>query len=165
MFHSKEQFMKKGANFLAIVSCFTLGFSSAHADFPGQDGATAGQPGDKMFKEMDSDGDGAISRAEYDVFHANRFKEMDTNGDGKITRDEVKAERNKLLKNSRDRRFEAADANHDGVLTREETKKIPMLFRYFDEMDANHDGKVTREEMNIAMDYWRHKRQRMTHPG
>jgi hypothetical protein len=150
---------------LSIVFCFTFGAASAHADSAGQGGMASGQFGDKIFKAMDSNGDGSISRAEFDAFHASRFKETDTDGDGKITPDEMRAEQKKIAEAGKDKRFDEADANHDGVLTREESKKIPMLFRHFDEMDGNHDNKVTRAEMDFAMEYWRRKREAMKHPG
>jgi len=157
--------MKKVVYSFAIISSFTLAVSLAYADTSLPAGTMQGQFEGKIIKAMDTNGDGVISRAEFDAFHANRFKEMDANGDGKLTPDEITTERNKILKNGQDKRFDAADANHDGMLTREETKKNPMLFRHFDEMDANHDGKVTREEMNFAMEYWRNKREKMKRPG
>jgi hypothetical protein len=140
--------MKKTINYLAIASCFTLGASLAHADPWGPsgtmhdgmmqggamyggmmfDGPMYGYMESRMFKDVDTNGDGSISRAEFDAFHAKRFKEMDANGDGKITLDEMKAEHKKILEKARNDRFDA--------------------------MDTNHDGKVTREEMNAAMDKW-----------
>ena len=120
--------MKKTINHLAIVSCFTLGASLAHAestghDEPMRDGQmsnvqTRGQMEDKMFKEADANGDGAISRAEFDAVHVKRFKEMDANGDGKITRDEMNAARKKIMEKAKNSRFDEADANHVGALTR-----------------------------------------------
>ena len=60
--------MKKTVNYLAIVSCFTLGASLAHAEPMGHDepmhggqmpnGQMHGQMEDKMFKDADTNGDG-----------------------------------------------------------------------------------------------------------
>ena len=150
--------MKKTVNFLAIVSCFTLGASLAHAESMGHDGPMHGQMEDKMFKGADTNGDGAISKAEFDAFHVKRFKEMDANGDGKITLDEMKAAHKQMLEKGKDKRFDEADANHDGALSREETEKMPMMSRRFEEIDANHDGKVTREEMDAVMEKLRSRR-------
>lgn len=146
--------MKKTAINLAIVFGFTLGASLAqaepggHGDSGRQEGQQRGQMEDKVFKEMDTNGDEAISRAEYDALHARRFKETDTDKDGKITREEINAARKKLMEKARNSRFDEADANHDGTLTREEAEKMPLLSKNFEKVDANHDGKVAREELD-----------------
>ena len=159
--------MKKTISYLAIASCFVLGVSLAQAGSPekcgpmhdGQmHGQMHGQMEDKMFKGADADGDGAISKAEFDAFHAIRFKEMDANGDGRITPDEMKSAHMQMLEKGKDKRFDEADANHDGALSREETEKMPMMSRRFEEIDANHDGKVTREEMDAVMEKRRYMR-------
>lgn len=148
--------MKKTINYLALVSCIALGASLAHADPRGRgeqrgDGPMHGQMEDRLFKEADTNGDSAISKAEFDAVHAKRFKEMDANGDGKITREEMQAAGKKMMEKASNSRFDEADANHDGALTREEAAKMPMLSKNFDKVDANHDGKVTREEMDAEM--------------
>lgn len=143
--------MNKTAIYLAVVTGFTLGASLAYAepmaygDPAKQDGPQRGQMEDRIFQNMDTNGDNAISRAEFDAFHDRRFKRSDANNDGKITRDEMSAPRLKSM--SRNNIFDETDANHDGALTREEALKMPMLSRNFENVDANHDGKVTREEM------------------
>jgi Ca2+-binding EF-hand superfamily protein len=167
--------MKISIKYLAIVSCFTLsvslGASLAHAESMGHDepmhkgmhddhmsGDHMGeQMEDKHFKEMDTNGDGMVSKTEFDAAHNRHFKEMDTNGDGQLSRDEMKAGHKKMMEKAKDKHFEEADANHDGVLTREEAKNMPMLSKHFDEVDANKDGKVTREEMAAAMEKMRKK--------
>jgi Ca2+-binding EF-hand superfamily protein len=161
--------MNKPLHYIVAAFCVALSASLAHAAATGA-GPMPGVPmheqlGSQHFKDMDTDGDGMVSKAEYDANHDKHFKEMDTNGDGKLSPDEMRAGHKDAANESMQKRFEDADANHDGVLTREETKKIPMLYRHFDEMDANHDGKVTREEMEMATEYWRHKREKMKTPG
>ena len=84
---------------------------------------------EKMFKEADTNGDGAISMTEFNAFQAGHFKRMDANGDGKITRDEMEAGHKKQMGKGTthlDKRFNAADANHDGGLDREEVKAMPQ---------------------------------------
>jgi Ca2+-binding EF-hand superfamily protein len=46
-------------------------------------------------KRADNDGDGAISKAEFDAQSAERFGKLDTNGDGKIDATEMQAQRGK----------------------------------------------------------------------
>ena len=79
----------------------------------GQPGAAGGI----FFKEMDTNGDGVISKQEFDAFHNAHFKEMDTNKDGKITREEMDAEHKKMAEKcdvSYETRFDEVDINHDG---------------------------------------------------
>ena len=146
--------MKKDHVTLAIVICFALAAPLAHADPEMHHGQEGGQMAEKMFKEADTNGDGAISMDEFNAIQAGHFKRMDANGDGKITRDEMEAGHKKRMGKGTthlDKRFDAADANHDGGLNREEAKAMPKLSMYFDEVDTNKDGKVTREEYFDAM--------------
>lgn len=53
---------------------------SPHAGFHG-----------KYFEKRDTDGDGAISRAEWMAASEERFKKADADGNGSVTRDEMKA--------------------------------------------------------------------------
>lgn len=83
-------------------------FKSAHDDMPM--GGPKGPPGDdgrgpmanardemraahqgQMFKTMDTNSDGVISREEFQTREQARFKEMDTNGDGQLSADELSA--------------------------------------------------------------------------
>ncbi len=45
----------------------------------------------KMWEKMDANGDGDISREEFDKAHSESFKAMDSNNDGKISKQEKKA--------------------------------------------------------------------------
>ena len=165
--------MKKIIHCLAFVSLFTLAVSLAHADahgsggdkhdgaghdgsghdVSGQDDSMRGHSEDKMLKKMDSNGDGTLSRAEFDAFHLKHFDELDANKDGKITLEEMKTGHKGMSEKGmgKAKGFDEVDTNKDGALSRQETEKMPMLSKRFDEMDANHDGKVTREEMGAAM--------------
>lgn len=146
--------MKKGCVYFAMASSFVLGSFPALAEPDSQHGQMHGQMEEQMFKEADTNSDGAISKAEFNAFQSRYFKKMDTNGDGKITHDEMEAGHNKIRESGTthlDRRFNAADANHDGELDRTEAESMPMLAMYFDEVDANKDGKVTRQEYLEAM--------------
>lgn len=156
--------MKNYINFFAVISCFVLSITSAHASDENCSSLTHKEsnasPQGAMFEDVDTNGDGSISKAEFDAYYskqnAKHLREMNANKDGRIAPDEMQG----LLKRDTrqnngtanlDQRFSAADTNHDGVLDREEANAMPMLKYYFDKVDANKDGKVTRQEYLDAM--------------
>lgn len=151
--------MKKPIGNIAVVSILVMSVSMAHAE--NMQGQPHGAGNGSLFSRLDTNGDGSISKAEFDAFNAEHFKNLDTNNDGKITPDELQAIQNHIPQNQGmghgdvtthlDQRFYAADVNHDGGLDREEAKNMPMLSKYFDDVDANKDGKVTRQEYFNAM--------------
>jgi hypothetical protein len=152
--------MKKAIIYLATASCFALSTNLAHAegDAPVENPHSQhhGQMDGMVFNKLDTNGDGVISRKEFNAYNAKHFKELDTNKDGKLTLEELQGGQNPRMGHGDgtthlDQRFNAADANHDGGLDREEAKNMPMLSMYFDEVDANKDGKVTRQEYFDAM--------------
>ncbi len=111
--------------------------------------------GGVSFQEMDKNGDGAVSKKEFDAFYNARFKELDANRDGKISADEMGAvDRNKMGKSdvNFEHRFDEVDINGDGVLSRDEAEiGMPMIFARFDEFDTNKDGKISKDEMATGM--------------
>lgn len=170
--------MQNTLRFIAAASlmlCANALYAEPDDNSDAVQGHMHGKTGEMMFKNMDTNHDGVVSRAEFNVFNAKRFKELDANHDGKITQEEV-AQRHKGMAQRGtnaahgmppehppvggqartgtthlDERFNAADANHDGGLDRTEAANMPMLSMYYDEVDANKDGKVTREEYFNAM--------------
>jgi Ca2+-binding EF-hand superfamily protein len=140
--------MKMTIGYFAVVFGLVTSISLAHA-------------GSSLFSRLDTNGDGLISKAEFDAFNDRHFKNLDANNDGNITPEELRAIQAQILSNQGmghgdgtthlDQRFFAADANHDGGLDRTEAVNMPMLSKYFDEVDANKDGKVTRQEYFDAM--------------
>ena len=157
--------MKKTTRYLVAVSSFILSAGLAHADgeqcdSPMHNSSKVSQQQGIPFKTVDTNGDGAISKAEFNAYYAKHnarhFKEVDINKDGKITPDEMQGGRRQDMGHSDgtthlDQRFNAADANHDGGLNKAEANEMPMLNAYFDQVDANKDGKVTRQEYFDAM--------------
>ena len=129
----------------------------------------------EMFKQMDKNGDGAISKKEFEAFHNALFKEMDANKDGKLTPEEMDAEHHSKMQEpcevSFDQRFDESDINHDGALSKDEAEiGMPMLFAHFDELDTNKDGKISKEELAASVKkmhekmHGRHDIEKMT-PG
>ena len=152
--------MNKTFAYLAAAFCFTLSTNLARAAVEKCDenmhGQHHGEMEGMMFKKLDTNGDGVISKAEFNAFNARHFKKLDTNNDGKLTPEELQGGHKQEMGHGDgtthlDQRFNAADANHDGGLDREEASNMPMLSQYFDEVDANKDGKVTRQEYLDAM--------------
>ncbi len=143
--------MKRTADYLAVVFLFTLGTNLLYAD-PAESGwKKDGPPLEQHFKDMDTNNDGFITKAEFDAEHTKYFQKMDANGDGKLSRDEMRDGHMKTLKKVKDSRFDKADSNNDGKLSRDEVEKMPRLSRRFEEIDTNKDGQVSREELDAVM--------------
>jgi hypothetical protein len=58
----------------------------------------------KMFKELDANEDGEISKAEFQVKHDERFKAMDVDGNGSISQEEAKAHKKERKDKAKERR-------------------------------------------------------------
>lgn len=115
-----------------------------------------GHHGGKLWmKSVDTDRDGAISKAEADAM----FARIDTNQDGKLDQGEMRAYRKAQHEQFRaemrqrfDAGFKAADKDGDGALTKQEAQAgMPPLARNFDRLDANKDGKLTQDEIRSGM--------------
>ena len=59
---------------------------------------------DMMFREMDTDHDGKISKSEWMAYQEKQFKRLDKNGDGFITKEEVRADWAQRMKEEQERR-------------------------------------------------------------
>jgi Ca2+-binding EF-hand superfamily protein len=102
--------------------------------------------------QADSNGDGAIDRAEFDAQRANHFKSTDSDGDGFVTEAELKAffeaKRAQMEAHRGDKAakmMERLDANKDGKITEAEWPKEGRMS--FKNADADSDGAVTAEEL------------------
>lgn len=101
--------------------------------------------------QLDSDGDGRVSRDEFQPPQHRRegpFERADSDGDGIVSRDELIAtiddsadEREQRMRERAIQRFDEADADGNGVVTPEE-----RLGLAFSRADADGDGFVTEEE-------------------
>lgn len=85
-----RRFLTVAATCAALVSA-----TAAHAQTPAANGAQRGQRlqqlESEMFKRMDTNGDGVISKQEFMEQAEKRFKRLDANGDGQITREEIES--------------------------------------------------------------------------
>ena len=109
------------------------------------------------FEAIDTDGDGTLTRAEFQAHMDSRFAKADANGDGVLTREELEAQVGKHQSERRarmlDRIFEKRDADGDGVLSKAEMQ-AGRQDRVFARVDANGDGVLSQAEFENA----KHKR-------
>lgn len=104
---------------------------------PGAGMRGSGRPGGGMMRQ-DTDGDGTVSRAEFDAQSATMFARMDANSDGRVDATEMAA----LPGGGRG--AARADTNGDGILTREEfAAQVGQRFARF---DMNADGVIDAAE-------------------
>ncbi len=131
----------------------------------------AAHPG-KGMQRLDADGDGQISREEFQLPEQRRgpnpFARADTDGDGVITREELLAsiesasqERSDAMRDRLVAMFDEADEDGNGVVTRQE-----MEDQAFARLDADGDGFITEEEARAMMERRReHRSQRQEANG
>jgi len=85
----------------------------------------------------------------------NAFGRIDSNGDGSISKAEFQAftqERLTRQKAAFDEAFNSADKNRDGKISKEESAAAnPQLAANFDKIDSNGDGFVTADEIRDAV--------------
>jgi len=154
--------MKTITKTLIVMTSLQLAIFTAHADETSCD--TKHQPSQSRapsssaitFNAVDGNGDGIISKVEFDAFNTRHFDGLDDNKDGQLTPQEMMRNHKPPQSHSNgtahlNRRFAAADADHDGGLDKNEARHMPMLTRFFSQVDANKNGKVTRQEYYEAM--------------
>jgi Ca2+-binding EF-hand superfamily protein len=128
-----------------------------------------------LLKKADKDGDGRISKAEFQAASPqgnssatdDLFKKLDTNGDGYIDASENAAAAQKMHRGHHHRQnatdplqvFEKADKDHDGKISKDDFKSaLPAgtdsatANQVFDSMDTNQDGIVDASEYMAAME-------------
>jgi len=92
-----------------------------------------------ILERLDTDGDGQVSRAEYEA----SFDRLDKNGDGYVTREEVSQLRDEKRTERRDEMMNRDDTDGDGMVSRDEFSGPSKIFV---KVDADNDGYITREE-------------------
>jgi len=98
-------------------------------------------------KELDADGDGAVTRDEMAAEADRTFAGYDRNKDGRLTADEyegpggVRSAMGGFVK----QHARQIDADGDGAITQEELRNIAL--RMLDKADPNRDGRLTADEV------------------
>ena len=97
----------------------------------------------------DSNGDGAVSRAEFQALQKDSFKSLDTNGDGGVTLAELRALAAERAQKLSGKRMMARDTNGDGFVTQAEfLTQTPG----FERADRNNDGVLGPKELARVAD-------------
>lgn len=144
---------------LSMASVLALAMVAGAAQ--AQDGApAAGKPAfEGLISRLDTDGDGQISRAEFEAPRLARLKAMDPNGDGVVTLEEMKAyaveQATKRAEAMADRRFKMLDVDGDGKVTAAEAliaqeRRGRHGAMDFERLDKNKDGLISAEELAQA---------------
>ncbi len=149
--------MSLRSQLLIAVAAVALAGTPAVADHHGGKGHHHGHG--RMLENLDTDKDGVITREEAQAARKSRLMKADANGDGALTMEELKAHREKMREERRERRmerrFKRLDANGDGKITGDEIDGMKM--RRFDKVDANGDGKITKEEIEAHKAKWKER--------
>lgn len=114
--------------------------------------------GDVGFEQLDTDGNGEISKEEFDARHAAWLAMVDANGDGMLQQQELEAyilERIKAMAAEQSgRMIERLDSDSDGMVSADELgSKMGSdrrSDRMFDRLDADDSGGISADEMESA---------------
>ncbi|MCU0977059.1 MAG: hypothetical protein MUC71_12240 [Steroidobacteraceae bacterium] len=130
------------------------------------------KPPEDRWNAHDTDGDGALSRAEAEAGApglARNFDRIDADGDGRVTREEANSAREQMRAEARkqaDERWRGADKDGDGLITREEAKAgMPRVSENFDQLDADGDGRLSRGEVQRSMQQHRQRQMQQMESG
>jgi Ca2+-binding EF-hand superfamily protein len=155
---------------LATLISATLGVANGAENMTSSQALpTGGHAGNAFIGTWDDDGDGKVSRAEYEAVRNARFATTDGDHNGSLTVEEylneyavrldrdIADERNASLKQT-DTRFKALDKDEDQFINRAEYDSSGE--RAFVHLDRNKDGKVTREDADPAAKQETNRRRR-----
>lgn len=150
--------MTKLKTITAIAALSLAGFTAGFA--VAQPGGDHSERWAERLAEIDTDGDGTISKAESEAPLEERFTSADTDGDGVLSFEEITAftaaEREDRRAFRQQRRFDRLDANEDGFIDADEFA-VPAT-KMFENADTDGDGFITEAESEAAAQSRRGKR-------
>lgn len=124
-----------------------------------------GQRGEGITR-LDTNSDGAITRAEAEAPRLERFAAADANGDGALTQAEMEAyteaQRQARMEERRAKRFARMDTDGNGTISSEEFVQSRGA-KMFDRLDEDDDGVVSAAEIEAAEAKWSERRGRRGH--
>jgi hypothetical protein len=134
------------------VWAVALGSATLAAGAAAQEGPA---PRGGGMQRADTNGDGKISRAEYQAQVDSRFARLDVNGDGLLGNDEMPmrgmGRRSMTTDVPPPRVNNTPPAPPSGPISRDQFRTLSMS--RFDRIDANHDGNIDADEMAAARPY------------
>lgn len=138
----KKTTFKSAISLATLVAVTLAGATLAYAK-------TQNQRAERMFTEMDSNGDGKITQAEITASKTRNFHAMDTNNDGAVSSDEMLNHAiNKMKERMQERmgkRFAKIDKDSNGTISADEfggrTSKM------MEHLDTNKDGAISMQEV------------------
>jgi hypothetical protein len=101
--------------------------------------------GNAFIHDYDANGDGQVSRAEFDAGRAARFKATDANGDGWVSEDEYVGEYRARL----EQQLAASDLNEEKK-TEERQRQIRQTHVRFGVLDKDKDAKMIQAEYDAS---------------
>ena len=107
-----------------------------------------GQRGEMMFKKLDADKDGKVTKAEAEAFRGQKLTEFDADKSGELNQAEYVAMVQAFMADHIKRRFERHDEDKNGSLNKAEMSG--RIMHMFDRLDANSDGAVDREAVSYT---------------
>lgn len=132
-----------------------------------QDAGTGPDREGPSFESLDLDGDGQISRAEFDAQRGARFAQADADGNGMLDQAEMQAMMTARMEAeiaARVARMIARfDADGDGALSMAEMPDPRRAGAMFERSDADGSGAMSQDEYGAARDGMQHRKGRMGH--
>ncbi|KZD11936.1 EF-hand domain-containing protein [Oceanibaculum pacificum] len=123
-----------------VIGVPTLGQAAS------SDGKKQGQPrAEKMMEHLDTDKNGSISREEFAAVRHGKLADYDKDGDGALSKAEYEAMVTAQAQKMAERSFAKLDANKDGKI--DQSEREARRDEAFKRLDKNGDGTISPDEL------------------